>query len=159
MLAGRILLIALFLHSAAAFARPTDDIADVGVSLYCLSHSRFGFENPKSSDFRVRYVIDQASFEGERRLVLLVEGTGGRLRLYDIVVIASADREYRLANNADLEKRNSQYHFASPPLGGMASQARLKRAFESIKGKPLQTAKAATFVAVAKRCEHFDYGS
>ena len=104
--------------SAVAVAVP-DNIAHVRASLYCLSRSRFRFENP-SSDFRVRYAVDQAGFEGERRLALFVEGAVGRIRVYDIVVIPGADRQYRLANNADLQKRNGRYHFASPPLGGMA---------------------------------------
>jgi hypothetical protein len=159
MFVSRAVLIAVSLHAATVLARPTNDIGDVRASLYCLSHSRFGFENPKSLEFRIRYVFDEKSFEGERRLVLAVEGASNGIRLYDIKVVPTVDRQYRLANNTDLQKRNGDYQFTNPPVGGIASQARLKRAFEMIKGKPHETIKAASIGASPMRCRSFDYGS
>lgn len=159
MLFLRGLSMAVLFHASTAFARTPNDIGDVSGSLYCLSHSRFGYENPKSPEFRVRYFVDQANFESERRIVLFVEADRGRIRLYDIVVLVGADRQYRLTNNASLQDWKDRYEFVDPPLGGIASHVRLKRAFDKVSGQPHQTVKAASVGKDAKSCKRFDYGS
>ncbi|MBK8272406.1 MAG: hypothetical protein IPK89_05345 [Sphingomonadales bacterium] len=72
--------------STPAAASSTQDVSDVTASLYCLSHSRFRFQDPKARQYRVRYIVDTRSFAGERHILLFVEAAGGLTRWYDVEV-------------------------------------------------------------------------
>lgn len=149
---------ALLIASAAA-ASPAKDASDVTASLYCLSHSRFGFQDPKARRYRVRYLIDTRSFEGERHILLFVEVAGGLTRWYDVEVFRTRPaRSYRLTNNAEYVAGRGGLRLVGPPLGGIWANDRLERALAAVRLQPAIIVKPARKPAFAGQCRSFDYG-
>jgi hypothetical protein len=155
--------ISLIASAAAASSTPaassTKDVSDVTASLYCLSHSRFRFQDPKARRYRVRYLIDTKSFEGERHILLFVEAAGGLTRWYDVEVFRMrSGRGYRLTNNAEFVAGRRGLRLVGPPLGGIWANDRLERALAAVRLRPAVVFKAAKKLAHQEQCRSFDYG-
>jgi hypothetical protein len=147
---------ALLIASAAA-ASSTKDVSDVTASLFCLSHSRFKFEDPKARGHRVRYLIDTESFEGERHILLFVGAAGGLTRWYDVEVFGLLPaRGYRLTNNAEFVAGRGGLRLVGPPLGGIWANDRLERALAAVRLRPTVVVKAANKPAHQEQCRSFD---
>jgi hypothetical protein len=154
---GSILAPALLIASAAA-ASPKEDAGEVAASLFCLSHSRFKFEEPRARTHRVRYLIDIESFEGQRRIMLFVEAAGGRTRWYDIEVLSKwPARRYRLVNHAEFVAEGKVVRFVDPSLGGIWANDRLAAAFAAIRLEPAIVFKAMK-LSDEEQCRSFDDG-
>lgn len=150
-----ILALPLLIASAAAPSQK-EDAWEVTASLFCLSHSRFKFEEPGARTHRVRYVIDIESFAGQRRIMVFVEGAGGRTRWYDIEVLTKGPaRRYRLQNNAEFVAEGKVVRFVSPPLGGGWAQDRFERALAAVRLQPVTTIKTATKPVHPQQCRSF----
>lgn len=149
--------LALIASSAVASA---NDVSDVKASLFCLSHSRFRLLDPKARRYRVRYLIDTKSFEGERHILLFVEAAGGLARWYDVEVFRMRPaRGYRLTNNAEFVAGRRGLRLVGPPLGGIWANDRLERALAAVRLRPTVVIKAAKKLAHQEQCRSFDYGS
>ncbi len=147
---------ALLIASVAA-ASSKSDVSDVTASLFCLSHSRFNFEDPKVREHRVRYLIDTKSFEGERHILLFVEAAGGLTRWYDVEVFRMRPaRGYRLTNNAEFVAGRRGLRLVGPPLGGIWANDRLERALAAVRMQPTVVFKAAKKLAHQEQCRSFD---
>lgn len=156
---ARFFLSAALLIASAVTASPTSDVSDVAASLYCLSHSRFRFQDPKARRYRVRYLIDAKSFEEERHLLLFVEGADGLTRWYDVEVFRTRHgRGYRLTNNAEFVAGRRGLQLVGPPLGGIWANDRLERALAAVRLRPAVVFKAAKKLAHQEQCRSFDYG-
>ena len=147
------------LIASVATASSTQDVSDVTASLFCLSHSRFRFQDPKARRYRVRYVVDTKSFAGERHLLLFVEAAGGLTRWYDVEVFRMrAARGYRLTNNAEFVAGRGGLRLVGPPLGGIWANDRLERALAAVRLRPAVVFRAAKKLAHQEQCRSFDYG-
>ena len=145
--------------STRAATSSTQDVSDVTASLYCLSHSRFRFQDPKARGYRVRYLIDTKSFEGERHILLFVEAAGRLTRWYDVEVVRMRPaRGYRLTNNAEFAAGRRGLRLVGPPLGGIWANDRLERALVAVRLRPAIVFKAAKKLAHQEQCRSFDYG-
>ncbi len=143
--------------STPAAASSTQDVSDVTASLYCLSHSRFRFQDPKARQYRVRYIVDTRSSAGERHILLFVEAAGGLTRWYDVEVFrVRTARGYRLTNNAEFVAARRGLRLVSPPLGGIWANDRLERALARIRLQPAVAVKAAKKLAHQEQCRSFD---
>jgi hypothetical protein len=149
---------ALLIASVAA-ASSKSDVSDVAASLFCLSHSRFKFEDPKARAHRVRYLIDAKSFEGERHILLFVEAAGGLTRWYDVEVFRMRPvRRYRLTNNAEIAAGREGLRLVGPPLGGIWANDHLERALAKVGLRPTDVVKTAKNLAHKEQCQSFDDG-
>lgn len=145
--------------STLATASSTQDVSDVTASLYCLSHSRFRFQDPKARQYRVRYIVDTRSFAGERHILLFVEAAGGLTRWYDVEAFRMRPaRGYRLTNNAELVGGREGLRLVGPPLGGIWANDRLERALAKLRLRPTVVVKTAKNLAHKEQCQLFDDG-
>lgn len=156
---ARFFLSAALLIASAATASPANDVSDVTASLYCLSHSRFGFQDPRARRYRVRYIVDTRSFAGERHILLLVEAARGLTRWYDVEVFRMRPaRGYRLTNDAELVAGRRALRIVSPPLGGIWAQDRFERVLAALRLQAVIMVKPAKKQAYQGQCRSFDYG-
>ncbi|MFO1240201.1 MAG: hypothetical protein U1E64_07610 [Sphingomonadaceae bacterium] len=143
--------------STLATASSTQDVSDVTASLYCLSHSRFRFQDPKARQYRVRYIVDTRSFAGERHILLLVEAARGLTRWYDVEVFRMRPaRGYRLTNNAELVGGRRALRIVSPPLGGIWAQDRFERVLAALRLQAAIMVKPSKKQAYREQCRSFD---
>jgi len=150
-------LAAALLVASAVTASPTSDVSDVTASLYCLSHSRFRFQDPKARRYRVRYLVDTKSFEGERHILLFVEAAGGLTRWYDVEVFRMRPaRGYRLTNNAEFVADRRGLQLIGPPLGGIWANDRLERALAAVRLQAAIMVKPSKKQAYREQCRSFD---
>lgn len=152
-------LVSIALIASAAATSASNDASDVTAGLFCLSHSRFKFEDPGARTHHVRYLIDTDSFEGERHILLFVEAAGGRTHWYDIEVVKSGPvRGYRLVNNAVFAVGHRDFRLVDPPLGGISANERLEHALAETRQQPTLVVKAAGKPADKRQCGSFDDG-
>lgn len=148
--------VALLVASVTAAASESD-VSDVTASLYCLSHSRFRFQDPKASAHRVRYLIDTKSFVGERHILLFIEAGGRRIRWFDVDVFGTVSApRYRFTNNAEFIAGRKGPWIYGPPLGGIWSNDHFERAWARVRRQPAVLIKTERKRAYREQCRSFD---